>query len=193
VTRKTGLLGLVGVLVLMLVWFELFYRPETSHITSLQNKDSAAHTSLVALDDRYAALVSSEKQLPAERRQLRALEAAVPNDPQLDSLVTSMYAAAKRAGMQISSVSSPQPDSFGSTEAVATSGVSQLTLGLNVSGTPSQLVKLVNILNAEPRLFVLDNLDLTYGQVGSSGAPVQSTTLSVRTFYADAGAATAGS
>ena len=192
-------------LALLLVgWYEGLYRSEAAHTASLRTQQQAAAASVLALDARYAVLVSSEKQLPSERRSLAALERALPNGPDLDDLVTTLYAAAKRAGVNLSSIGSPPPPGFGQLPTApassAAAGPSQLSLSLSITGTASQIEDLVNILDAEPRLFVVDNFSLDFGSGAPTGPASSSaateltgTTLMVRAFYASASSDSAAS
>ncbi len=112
-TRRI-VIGAGLVLVVMLVgWFEGFYHPEAQHIASLQTQEQVASAKVVQLDGQYAELLRSERRLPAERAALAALRGAIPNGPELDNLVKSLWAAADVAGVQLTTISSPQPADFG--------------------------------------------------------------------------------
>ncbi len=144
-------------------------------------------------------LSASKKQVPAERVALARLTKAVPDGPELDNLVTTLYSAATKAGVTLLSIASPQPPNFGSAAAASTagSGPSDVALSLAVSGTAGQIEQLVRVLDAEPRLFVVDNFNLSFGAtpsgLSSSGAASvaadrsqSSTAISLRAFYASA-------
>ncbi len=193
-TKRLMVLAVLACLVLIVGWYEGFYRSEESHISSLKTTEQSAQTKVLAMQTRYAGLLTSEKQLPAERAALAALRRSVPDGPELDKLVTMISAAASEAGVQLSNIGSPQPSTFGAAPAVAPTtttvpastspadaaaaaaapavptGPAQLTLSLNVAGTATQIENLVRILESEPRLFVIDNFSLTFGTSGATGA-----------------------
>jgi Tfp pilus assembly protein PilO len=194
VTRRI-LIGTGLVLLVILVgWFEGFSQPESHHIANLQAQAQAAAGKVAQLDAQYSTLIHSEKELPKERAALAKLTDAVPNGPELDNLVKSLWSAADAAGAQLVNISSPQPADFGSATPTTSSGPLDIVLSVSVNGSPAQVETLVNHLNAEPRLFVVDSFSLQNpvassangGTKGSSSLPAGGSSLSLRAFYATA-------
>jgi Tfp pilus assembly protein PilO len=194
VTRRI-LIGAGLVLVVILVgWFEGFYHPEAHHIATLQAQEQVASDKVVQLDAQYADLLHSERQLPAERAALAALSEAVPNGPELDNLVKSIFAAAGASGVQLTTISSPQPVNFGVAAPASTSGPAEVMLTIGVSGTPSQVEALVNKLDSEHRLFVVDTFSLqdptaispTKASKGGGSGTGTGSSIVLRAFYASA-------
>lgn len=186
--RRIMIVALVAVIVLFAGWYEGLYRPEASHITSLKATEQQAQLDVLSLETRYVELVKSEKELPEERAALAKLEQAVPNDPELDSLVKTLFKAAAESGVQLSSIGSPAPPDFGLPIVGAPQvGPVELPLSLNVAGTTSEVEKLYRVLDAEPRLFVINNFSVTPGTRSGS------VTLDLDVFYASPGASTAAS
>jgi Tfp pilus assembly protein PilO len=184
------LVALIAVLVVFAGWYEGLYRPEVSRITTLKATEQKAQGEVLTLETRYVDLVNGKKKLPAERAALAKLERAVPNDPELDSLVKTLFNAAAQTKVQLTSIGSPPPPDFGlapTAGAVAQPGPVELALTVNVSGTPSEVEKLYRLLDAEPRLFVINNFSLT------PSATTSSVTLELDVFYASPNAATAAS
>jgi Tfp pilus assembly protein PilO len=185
--RRTMLLALIAVLVVFGGWYEGLYHPETSHITKLKAAEQLAQVNVLTLETRYADLVKSEKKLPAERAALAKLERAVPNDPDLDSLVKTLFSATAAAKVTLASISSPQPADFGDPLATTVTGPIVLALTLSVSGTSSGIEQLYRVLDAEPRLFVINNFSVLPGTGNSAAA------LDLDVFYASPSASTAAS
>ena len=159
-TRRI-LIGAVLVLVVILVgWFEGFSQPESHHIANLQGQEQVAAGKVAQLDAQYSALIHSEKRLPAERAALARLSEAVPNGPELDNLVKSLWAASSASGTQLINISSPQPVDFGAATPAIISGPAAIDLTISVSGSPAQVETLVNHLDSEPRMFVVDSFSL---------------------------------
>jgi len=200
VTRRALGLGAVALLLVVALWYAALYQPERSHVKALQAGEQVAASAVLGLDARYAGLVKSKAELPAERAALAALRRAVPNGPELDNLVTALYSAASNAGVELSSISSPEPADFGASQSSPARGPAQVMLTLSVTGTPAHVQKLVKVLTLEPRLFVVDSFGLTYtaapAQTPSSGhgrtkatsatpaAGAVGTSISLRAFYA---------
>jgi Tfp pilus assembly protein PilO len=189
--RRTSIVAGLVILVLVIGWYEGLYRREASHINALKAKEQAAASTVMGLRTKYYGLVNSEKRLPAEREALRDLTRAVPEGPGLDNLMTTLFGAAAKAGAQLGSISCPQPQGFGSsaTGSAATAGPEQLVCTLSVAGTSAEMEHLYNILDAEPRLLVIDNLSLSYG----AGSATDTQTISVRAFYASPSSGSAAS
>lgn len=188
--RRTMLVALIAVVVLFAGWYEGLYRPEVSHITSLKATEQKAQVALLTLETRYIDLVKSKRELPQERAALAKLEQAVPNDPELDSLVKTLFKAAAQTKVQLVSISSPAPPGFGLPPvagAVTPAGPVELPLSLSVTGTSGAVENLYRVLDAEPRLFVINNFSVV------PGATASNVSLSLDVFYATASAATAAS
>jgi len=184
------LVALIAVLVLFAGWYEGLYRPEVSHITSLKATEQKAQIALVTLETRYVDLVKSKKELPKERAALAKLKQGVPNDPELDGLVKTLFKAAAQTKVQLTSIGSPAPPGFGlppGAGTVAQPGPVELALSLSVTGTSSEVENLYRVLDAEPRLFVINNFSVV------PGAAIVDASLSLDVFYASANAATAAS
>lgn len=188
--RRIMLVALIAVLVVFAGWYEGLYRPEGSHITSLKGTEQKAQVALLTLETRYVDLVNSKKQLPQERAALAKLEQRVPNDPELDSLVKTLFKTAAQTKVKLTSIGSPAPPDFGlppASGSVAQAGPVVLALTVSVSGTSSEVENLYRVLDAEPRLFVINNFSLT------PSAAISSVTLNLDVFYALPNATTAAS
>jgi Tfp pilus assembly protein PilO len=189
--RRIMVLALVAVVVLFAGWYEGLYRPEVSHITSLKANEQKAQVALLTLENRYIGLVKSKKELPQERAALAKLELAVPNDPELDSLVKTLFTAAAQTKVQLNSIGSPPPTDFGlppAADAVAVPGPAELLLTLEVSGTSGAVENFYRVLDGEPRLFVINNFSVVPGATSSATAAI-----AVEVFYALPDASTAAS
>jgi Tfp pilus assembly protein PilO len=181
------LVALIAVVVLFAGWYEGLYHPETSHITTLKATEQQAQLALVTLETRYVDLVKSKKELPKERAALARLDHAVPNDPELDSLVKTLFSATAASKVKLTTISSPQPADFGDPSATGVTGPIVLPLSLSVTGTPGAIEHLYRVLDAEPRLFVINNFSVLSGTTSAAD------TLNLEVFYASANAATAAS
>lgn len=193
-TRRVMIGAALVLVVLMVGWFEGFSQPERHHIANLQQQQQVAAGKVTQLDSQYRALLHSEKQLPAERAALAKLSKAVPNGPELDNLVKSLWAAGDASGAQIIDISSPQPVDFGAAMPASLAGPAEIDLTVSVDGTPAQVEALVNHLDSQPRLFVVDSFSLLNPVASSpSGAAKANnsatgagSSVTIRAFYATA-------
>ncbi len=188
-------IGAALVLVVILVgWFEGFSQPESHHVANLQQQEQVASGKVTQLDAQYSALLHSEKNLPAERAALAALSGSVPDGPELDKVVKSLWAAADASGAQIANIASPQPADFGVATPATVSGPAEINLTISVDGSSAQVESLVNHLDSERRLFVVDTFSLqgptassTSGAAkASSSATAGGSSITLRAFYASA-------
>jgi hypothetical protein len=193
-------IGVALVIAVLLVgWYEGFYRSESAHISNLRAEAQIAQGTVLTLQTEYSALVHSEKQLPAERVALAKLLRLLPDNPQLDSLEKVLFAAAASAGAKIQSITSPPPSNFGLTTpgSSATQGPNQLVLTLGVSGTGAQIQRLYGVLDTDSRLFVIDNSALGISSMGIKGlkptTAQTAATVNIRAFFASSNPTTAAS
>lgn len=190
--KRIAIIAGLLVVVMLVGWYEGFYRSENSHIGALKAKEQTAQSAVLSLDSQYAALVSSEKRLPAERAALAKLNKLLPAGPDLDTLEKLLSEATTAAGVTLDSVSTPPPAGFGSQTIVAggtaAAGPEQLMVTLGVTGSQHQLAHLYRILDTDSRLFVIDNCVLDFSAVNgrwSTAADIRSeATLNIRAFFA---------
>jgi Tfp pilus assembly protein PilO len=198
--RRIMIVAVIAVLVVFAGWYEGLYRSEVSHINTLKATEQQTHVALLTLETHYVDLVRSKKELPQERAALARLDKAVPNGPELDGLVKTLFSAASATNVQLTSISSPQPPGFGvsSASAVTPAGPVELPLSLTVTGTSGAIENLYRVLDAEPRLFVINNFSVAPGTSSTAGASSTGTsttgaTITLDAFYASAKANTAAS
>ena len=205
-TRKILLIAAAVAVLLGVGWYEGIYRAEVSHVKSLSAKEATTQGAMLLLRDRYVALVASEKRIPSERVALARLRGLVPDSPDLDSLVTNLFGLASKAGVQLSSISSPEPQGFGEPAAAGSaaqaSGPIALDLTVSISGTAASVANFYRAIDSAPRLFVIDNYAIPLSSAGASGSPPapgsgtssgSGASLTIRAFYSDGSATSAAS
>jgi len=204
IRRIAIIAGLVAV-VLLVGWYEGIYKSENARISTLNVKAQAAAQQVAVLEAQYTRLVASEKMVPAERAVLAKLTRMVPNDPELDSLEKVIFNLAAQSGVQLKTIQSPQPANFGVGDVVGepapASGPAQISLTLGVAGSAVQIEHLYKSLDANARLFVIDNCTLSFGPAsapgtssnGGSNTDASGVQIDIRTFYASPNANTAAS
>jgi hypothetical protein len=226
VNKKVYMAVALALIVVTVGWYEGIYRSEKARLASVRAEERVAEGTVLGLETRYSSLAAEKKALPAERAALAKLEQAVPNGPALDVLLKSLFGTAATAGIQVTSVSTPEPAGFGvpvttvpattattvaqgnskasntpgTTAAPVAIGPQQLSLSVAVSGSAQGILRYVRLLDADSRLFVVDQFALNFPAVsgsalvrsGASGAE-GGTTIQLRAFYASASADSAAS
>lgn len=217
-------IAIVAVLVLAVMtggWYEGLYHSETAKIKTLDSSQQLAQDQVLQLQAEYSGMVADEKRVAQERAGLVKLERLLPEGPSEDLLYKDLFQAVKKAGCTVVDASVPVPapapsappptvaptSTTTSTTSATTATTApapvpvaapaELTITLQVSGTAAHVQKLYQELNAEPRLFVVDNSVLGLGALGINRAHnppgIETATLSVRAFYSNAGDVSAAS
>jgi hypothetical protein len=223
VIKRIYIGAMIVALLIGIVWYETAYHSETKKIASLQSKEQTATQAYVTLQHHYVALVASEKFVPAERVALAHLRQLLPDGPELDNIETTLFGLVAKSGAQIQQIQSPEPAGFGTPAATPAApsgakpaaatptGPGQVSLTLGVQGTAAQIKRLYGLLNAAPRLFVVDTFVVPVappsgpGATSSGGGTVAASagnttapgtvavTIALRAFYAVANAQSAAS
>jgi hypothetical protein len=190
--RNIGAVVLAGLLVVMGAWYELFWRSESSHLKAEKQAEAQAVSNVASLQNQLAALVALQKRIPAERAALAKLRQGVPDGPSLDQLLVTIVDAARRAGVVVTSIGTPEPSGWGSsptagaTTAGTGSGPQSMTIPIAVTASSSQVLGFITTLDAEPRLYVVDQFSLSSPAEGSGASARSTTTLGVEAFYVSA-------
>jgi Tfp pilus assembly protein PilO len=210
--RRLGIGALGGVLLLAVVWYGVFWGPESSRLKAAQKQQSQVESNIETLTAQIAGLRAQQRQLPGDREALAQLNNAVPEGPSLDQLLTSITAAAAAAHVGLESIGTPAPAGWGTTAAAAAAAVASpsitLSIGINATGS-SQVLAFVSALESQPRLYVVDSFEIanvsaasvrtssapapklhglkgTSGKSAESSSAGQSTSLLVQAFYVTA-------
>lgn len=193
--RRIAAVAALGLIALVAGWYASFWRQESRDLAAAKAHVQQVATQVAQLDEQVVELRSQEKYLPSERKALRLLAEAVPEGPSVDQLLDTVNAAAKAAGVALVDVGTPEPAGWGAPSGAGASasvgrGPETISLSITVNGSNPQLLKLVQALDHQPRLYVVDSLSLsrpvvepgaghrTKASQGSGG-----TSLSVTAFY----------
>jgi Tfp pilus assembly protein PilO len=189
---KVGLIALAGMLAVAGAWYELFWRPETSHWRAEAKAEVQAAGRVSSLEGQLAALEALQKKVPLERLELAKAREEVPDGPSLDQLLVTIVGAASKAGVSVQSIGTPEPSGWGATTGGAAStgsGPAALTLPIGVTGSPEGVLKFVEALDSSPRLYVVTQFQLNFSTQQTSqtaNASPQGTSLTVMAFYVSA-------
>jgi len=170
-----------AVLLIVLIWYVALWGPEGKHLNTAHQRLTQAQAQVANAQEQLFLLQAEKPKLKAEEKVLQHLITALPNGPSLDQLLRTVHQAGVAAGVDISAVSTPQPSGWASgagapAQAVAGGGPQFITLGVDVSGTPAEILQFVRALDEQPRIYVVTSFAL------GSTANVQ-TNLSVEAFF----------
>ncbi|MGH9104401.1 MAG: hypothetical protein ACRDZX_00920 [Acidimicrobiales bacterium] len=202
--QRVGAFALVGLLIVVGIWYAALWRPETSHLRAEGQLQSQAASNVASLQGQLASLQVLSKRVPAERKALSKLDQAVPDGPSLDQLLDAINTAAAKAGVPLTAIGTPMPTGWGQPAASpgsaasapatgTTTGPPSISLTISIGGTAARVLKFVTALGSQRRLFVVDSFSLTTSPAtspasGKSRAPATGlgTSLTVEAFYVSA-------
>ncbi len=176
--------ALAAVLLVAVVWYMALWKPEVATLKSAQASLQQAQGQVATDQAQLTQLRAQVPKVKGERAVLKKLVQAVPNGPSLDQALTTLRAAARRAGVALQSVSVPEPTGWGTSGSSPAGSAGPLSLGLSVAatGNQAQLLAFVRAVDAQPRLYVVNSFALS--STGSKGTSQESSNFSIDTFYA---------
>jgi Tfp pilus assembly protein PilO len=194
-----------GGVVLILLWYFVFFSPTSSDLHDTRDQVSEAQHQKQELENTVRRLKELSRNAPQQEADLRALKAAVPDNPDLGEFILQANQIATASGVDWLSISPSPP--------VASTGGgpnSTIALSIQVDGGFFQVLDYLNRLEDIDRLVILDSVSIsTGGDSGSSSTgssagstdtsgssssdPTLSVTLAGRMFTNAEAAAAAGS
>lgn len=181
--RRTLLAVIGGALAIILVWWFAIYSPKRSAISSAKSERTAAEARGRDLEVTVARLKALDRSRPQLEADLRALNAAIPANPDLGTFILSANEIATRAGVDFLSIApSPPAQSAGAGQPTS------IGLSIQVRGNFFAVVDYLNRLEQLERIVVVDTVSLaaqgtsggtTAGATGSTGAATDPNALAV--------------
>jgi len=180
--RRTLLAVIGGALAIILVWWFAIYSPKRSAISSAKSERTAAEARGRDLEVTVARLKALDRSRPQLEADLRALNAAIPANPDLGTFILSANEIATRAGVDFLSIA-PSPPA----QAAGAGQPTSIGLSIQVRGNFFAVVDYLNRLEQLERIVVVDTLSLaaqgsgagTAGATGTSGATTDPNALAV--------------
>jgi Tfp pilus assembly protein PilO len=120
------------------------------------------------------------KEHPAQHGQLDALKKAIPDSPQLDTVISTIDTAATQSAVDLQALAPTPIAAAPATSAPAASGgaaspasqVTELKFTLSAAGSYSQLMDFTHRISTTPRLIVVDSLSLGAEKDGKQSANI---------------------
>jgi Tfp pilus assembly protein PilO len=206
--RRSWIIGIVaGAVVLVLLWYLVLFSPTSSDASAAKSKVAEEQRNQQELKNEIARLKELSANAPQQQADLRALQAAIPQNPDLGQFILQANEIASSSGIQWLSISPTPP-------AASTGGAnSTIAVSMQIQGGFFQLLDYLNRLEDLDRLVIVDSISVTAaggstgtGASGSSGsasattfdtgssdgAPSLSVTLTGRMFTQAAAASSSG-
>jgi len=158
----------VGALVVVLIVFMAWIKPEGSKLSSLHAREAQLQSQQAHLQVELFTLKSEKAHLSSNCAQLTEDLTKIPGTPTVDDFFHQVSALAVAAG-------DPNTPTISVTQALASpSGVKTVTVSMTLTGTYGQMTAFLKGLDTFPRLFTINTIAITGGNVavgGSSPSP----------------------
>lgn len=173
ITRRGVLVAVVAIAVVV-AWSLAFYLPETHKLQGLDAQQTSLHSIVVADQARLQRVKTEAAHVTQIKAMHQRLEGYVPASPDLYTYIHTISAAAKSAGVTITSLS---PGG-----SVPVTGYSAIPITASVKGTYDQVVAFLKDLYALPRLTDINDVYISGGGPGTTRSTKLSVTLQLSIF-----------
>lgn len=177
--RNVTIVGVLGLLALMaIVWFFVL-SPRLSSADEISAQADQLEMANLQLRNKVNQAQEQVKQAPAAAAEAQKLFATMPQAAELPTVLRQITDAAQRAGIgpaDIQAISTTVPAATGAAGGADASGVSMATMniGVTVSGSPQDLLKFVDNLQALDRaLLITSTQESTETDTGKDSMQVQ--------------------
>lgn len=185
-SRRVAALAIVAIVVLLLLWFMLLWRPQGDALDRANERVTAAETERGALQLRLSRLRAAQEGSADLMADVERMRRAVPDEAELAQFILDANDIAVTAGVTFLSITPSTPAA--STDAGLPT---EVALAIAVRGTYDSVIDYLDALEALPRIVVVDTLN-----VNPEGADALAVSLTARMFTTeiplDAGALSGG-
>lgn len=176
VKRPLILIGTTILVAIVVVWFVVFFMPQSHKLSSLQAERATLQEAVVQ-DNARLQQVRSESHHIGKIQALDAkLRGYVPTSEDLYTYIQTLSGAGKSSGVTITSL---QPSGL---VAVTGTSYSAVPVTADVKGTYDHLVAFLNTIYNLPRLTDVNGLNITGGGPGTNRSTVLSATFDLVIF-----------
>ena len=137
-TRPAILLGVLGAVLIVALWWLFVYSPGADELAQVQDEIAAAEAEQASLEQRIEALEAVRARAPEIEAAIALAAGVVPSEPGLPAAFRQVEAAAEDAGATIRSLAAQRP-----VPVEELSELHQIEVTMNVEGSYFQLVDLV--------------------------------------------------
>jgi len=165
VTRRIWLGAALVIVLMVALWFALFWTRIGDDLADERDRRDEAEAAVDRALSERDRLTAAARDIPPLQSQLADLEAAIPPEPQLAELVLQVADAGSMSGLDLARVVPGDPSASGE-------GLTDIAVELQVRGGYFQILDFVNRISVEPRVFVIDMIDLdALGPETAAGPP----------------------
>jgi Tfp pilus assembly protein PilO len=177
--RRIPLIAGAAALLIIVAWYFWVWTPQAKSLQSAHKAQIAADAKIASLQSQEATYRGLLKQIPADTAKFAQLEAALPNNPQLDQALNLINQAAGATGVTVTNLSPSTPQgAAGAPAQAATPGGPAITLSMSAKGSFEQIKAFLTALTQLPRTVVVDHVSLTNSNTGATA------NITARIFYA---------
>ena len=158
--RRALIFGVIGSILLLLLWYFLLWSPRQGQIAEAQQRRQVAEDQAATLEAEIQRLQAAQRDEPLKQARRAQLQAAAPDDPALGQFILDVNAAAGASGIEFMTISQTPP------AAPAGGGLSEIALTFSIEGGYFQVLDFMNRLTDMTRLVVIDSVSLSPGEPG---------------------------
>lgn len=177
-SRRAGLAGAAGAVVVLLAWWFLLWSPQRDRLADARDRRQAAEDQAASLRLQLRRLQDLQAREAVVRSRLERLRVAIPDQPNLAQFILEANEAATRAGIEFLSITptppaAPAPPQGGRQGARAGGPAGEIRLSMTITGGYFQVLDFVNRLDDLPRLVVIDAINVSGGDGGLLNVSLQ--------------------
>jgi Tfp pilus assembly protein PilO len=154
-TSRPALIGIICAMVIVGLWYELFWSPQSRAMSAARQHEADAAQALFVAQQRLGHLKHLSVISPAMRALDARLTAAMPDEDAVDAFIIGVNNEAVASGVTLSALS------------FATPSGSTIGVQMSVTGGYFAVERFFDAMRDGPRVIVLDSLSLTPG--GTAG------------------------
>ena len=160
-TSKPTLIGIVCAMVIVGLWYEMLWSPQSRSLAAARRREGDASQALFVAQQRLGHLKHLSILAPAMRMLDARLVAAMPDSDAIDGFIIGVNNEAVASGVTLTGITFAQPS--GST----------ISVQLAITGGYFAVERFFDAMRDGPRLIVLDTLNLSpSGIPGPDGTPL---------------------
>ena len=181
VDTKVVLIAVAAALAVATAWFLLLWSPQGGRLDAASARQVAAQSQQGTLRSQIIRLKAEQGKTEAKQAQLAGLSSAVPDLPELSTLLGALYEAATASGIvEVSVVPSPiqaraaraGTAAGGAAALKAPAGPTPIALTIDVTGTYPQLLAFIDRLGGLSRVVLVDGFSVSADEHGALTAQI---------------------
>lgn len=170
--RRPLVLGLIGALLVLAVWWFLIFAPKQSDLADTRDDLELAQNEQQTLTLEKARLLKEQERIPAYQAALDQLAQAIPAQPDGAGLIEALNQMAQEAGLALTVVAPrpPAPPNVpGAQPANENPDYYEIGFSLSVEGPYFQALDFIARLEEMPRLVRIEQIEVTPQPDSASG------------------------